>query len=166
MCNQANGSRKQALLALLTQTVTANVSDLNLWGSAGNDQWVILWTSEEAHAKKKKEDHSFHMFGSTPENRPRLWFPSIRARAELQQCLFVCVIVTVNYDEVRSTKTNNANCKPCLCAYLSIIGQRHQAWRERRERQSGGYHNALVSVNEPFPAKWIIDWLWPGLWSL
>lgn len=28
--HQANGSRKQALLALLTQTVTANVSDLNL----------------------------------------------------------------------------------------------------------------------------------------
>lgn len=146
------------------QTVTANISDLNLWGSAGNDQWGILWTSEEVHSKKNY--HSCPIFGSTPENRPRLWSPSIQGGAQLQQCLFVCVVVTVNYDEARLTKTNNANGRSCLCAYLSIIGQRRQAWRERRERQSGRYHNALVSVNEPFPAKWIIDWLWPALWSL
>ncbi len=44
----------------------------------------------------------------------------------------------------------------CRCAYLSITGQRHGAWRERRQRAM--IPSALVSVNEPFPAKWI-NWL-------
>lgn len=116
---------------------------------------------------QKKKKHSRAMFGSTPENRPQLWSPSIRDWGETAAML-ICVCRS-HGQLSRGSLDENKQCKLhvlCLRAYLSIIGQRHWAWRERWGRWSGGYHNALVSVNEPFPAKWIIDWLWPALWSL
>lgn len=53
-----------------------------------------------------------------------------------------------------------------LSRLISASSKRHRERKRTREGERGGYHNALVTVNEPLPAKWIIDWLSSALWSL
>lgn len=84
------------------------------------------------HGEKKKKRFPCHVpktdFGLHPSE----------AEVKLQQCLFACVVVTVNYVEVRLMKTNNANCTSCVGVLISASLDRdveHEAEKDDRESE-------------------------------